>query len=92
MATEVTIHEAKTHFSKLVRRVEAGEEIIVRRGSEPVAKLVAYEKPERVSGRGSMKGRRGTTWHQHRQDLAEHVGRTFLLDPLGEQAAIRRPG
>ena len=54
----VSIHEAKTHFSKLVARAEAGEEIIVRRGSKPVAKIVAYEeppKPPRVAGR--LKGR-----------------------------------
>lgn len=36
------MHEAKTHFSKLVREAEAGEEIIVLRGSVPVARIVAY--------------------------------------------------
>ncbi len=39
---KVEIHEAKTHFSRLVARAEAGEEIVVRRGPKPVAKLVAY--------------------------------------------------
>jgi prevent-host-death family protein len=39
MAT-VTIHEAKTHLSRLLRRVSGGEEIIIARGKEPVAKLV----------------------------------------------------
>lgn len=75
MATEVTIHEAKTHFSKLVRRVEAGEEIVVRRGSEPVARLVAYEKPERVSGWGSMKGRiwMAEDWDEPLEDFAEYM-------------------
>ena len=34
----VSIHEAKTHFSRLVARAEAGEEIVVRRGPTPVAK------------------------------------------------------
>jgi prevent-host-death family protein len=37
---EVTVQEAKTHLSRLLRRVEAGEEIVIRRGSEPVAMLV----------------------------------------------------
>lgn len=41
----VSIHEAKTHFSRLVARAEAGEEIVVRRGPKPVAKLVAYRSP-----------------------------------------------
>jgi prevent-host-death family protein len=41
----VSIHEAKAHFSSLVARAEAGEEIIVRRGETPVAKIVAYTAP-----------------------------------------------
>ena len=56
MAQNVTIGEAKTHFSKLVRRAEAGEEIVIRRGSEPVARLVPLKKRGGVRGRGSMKG------------------------------------
>ncbi|HSS34184.1 MAG TPA: type II toxin-antitoxin system Phd/YefM family antitoxin [Solirubrobacterales bacterium] len=51
-----SIGEAKTYFSKLVRRVEAGEEIVVRRGSEPVARIVPLEKRGGVRGFGSMKG------------------------------------
>jgi prevent-host-death family protein len=38
--TVVTIHKAKTELSKLLARVEAGEEIIIARGDEPIAKLV----------------------------------------------------
>ena len=38
---EVNIHEAKTHFSRLIQRVEAGEEITIARAGKPVAKLVA---------------------------------------------------
>jgi prevent-host-death family protein len=37
---EVTVQEAKTQLSRLLRRVEAGEEIVIRRGREPVAMLV----------------------------------------------------
>lgn len=37
---DVTVQEAKTHLSRLLRRVEAGEEIVIRRGREPVAMLV----------------------------------------------------
>jgi prevent-host-death family protein len=37
---EVTVQEAKTHLSRLLQRVEAGEEVIIRRGREPVAMLV----------------------------------------------------
>lgn len=53
----VSIHEAKTHFSRLVARAEAGEEIIVRRGDKPVAKLVGYQAPEKKPRRpGRLKG------------------------------------
>lgn len=51
-----SIGEAKTYFSKLVRRVEAGEEIVVRRGSQPVARIVPLEKRGGAHGFGSMKG------------------------------------
>ena len=37
--TVVTIHKAKTELSKLLKRVEAGEEIIIARGDKQIAKL-----------------------------------------------------
>ncbi len=37
---EVGVHEAKTHFSKLLKRVEAGEEIVITRNREVIARLV----------------------------------------------------
>ncbi len=39
----VTIHKAKTDLSKLIARVEAGEEIIIMRRDKPVARLVSTE-------------------------------------------------
>jgi prevent-host-death family protein len=56
MAKAVGIGEAKTNFSNLIRRAEAGEEIVVRRGSEPVARIVPLKKRGGVRGFGSMKG------------------------------------
>jgi prevent-host-death family protein len=56
MAKTVGIGEAKTNLSQLVRRAEAGEEIVVRRGREPVARIVPLKKPGGVRGFGSMKG------------------------------------
>lgn len=52
-ASEVNMHEAKTHFSQLVRRVLAGEEVIIARAGRPVARLVPYHPDEvnRVAGR-----------------------------------------
>lgn len=36
----VTIHQAKTHLSRLLQQVELGEEIVVCRGKQPIAKIV----------------------------------------------------
>jgi prevent-host-death family protein len=43
---QVNVHEAKTHLSKLLDRVEHGEEIVIARNGKPVARLVA-EVPQR---------------------------------------------
>ena len=48
---EVNVHEAKTQLSKLIRRVAAGESIVIARAGKPVAKLVPIEPaPKRVFG------------------------------------------
>ncbi|MCP5522816.1 MAG: type II toxin-antitoxin system Phd/YefM family antitoxin [Verrucomicrobiales bacterium] len=39
----VSVHEAKTHLSKLLTRVAAGEEVIIHRYGRPAAKLVSCE-------------------------------------------------
>ena len=44
---EVNTHEAKTHLSRLLQRVAAGEEIIISRSGKPVARLVPYREPAR---------------------------------------------
>jgi prevent-host-death family protein len=49
--TTVTIHKAKTQLSKLIEQVERGEEVVIARGKEPVARLVPFvqERPKRGS-------------------------------------------
>ncbi len=43
----VTVHEAKTHLSRLLAAVESGEEIVIARASRPIARLVPYaEQPD----------------------------------------------
>jgi prevent-host-death family protein len=48
----VNIHEAKTHFSKLLRRVARGEEVVIARSGQPIARLSPIKPPskERVPG------------------------------------------
>ncbi|MEX2444687.1 MAG: type II toxin-antitoxin system prevent-host-death family antitoxin [Alkalispirochaeta sp.] len=43
----VTVHDAKTHLSRLLREVESGETLIVARGGKPVAQLVPYHTGQR---------------------------------------------
>jgi len=53
MDAPVTVHEAKTNLSKLLARVEQGEEIVIARGSKPVAKLVRFQQanaPRKLGG------------------------------------------
>ena len=70
MAT-VTIHQAKTQLSKLLARAEAGEEIVIARGKQPIAKLTAIAPTtERVFG--AMAGR-------------FNIPDSFFFDPLPDE-------
>jgi len=57
MSMKVNVHEAKTHFSKLLARVLKGEEIVISKAGKPVSRLVPTEEIciKRVAG--SAKGR-----------------------------------
>ena len=72
--TTVTIHAAKTNLSKLIERVEAGEEIVIARGKKPVARLVPMGVPSHVMRErtfGVFKGKFG-------------LPDSFFFDPLRE--------
>lgn len=45
----VTVHQAKTNLSRLLEKASAGEEVIIARGSTPVARLIPI---------GAIKGKR----------------------------------
>lgn len=50
----VTIHQAKTHLSRLIAEVEAGGEVVLARGKTPVARIVPLNPPapkRRIPGR-----------------------------------------
>ncbi|MBI2894583.1 MAG: type II toxin-antitoxin system Phd/YefM family antitoxin [Deltaproteobacteria bacterium] len=53
----VTVHEAKTQLSRLLRRVAAGEEVIILHRDRPVAKLVAFTRKRPRDLRADLKGR-----------------------------------
>ena len=52
----VNVHEAKTHFSRLLAKVERGDEIVIARAGTPVARLVAIEPPATVPTLGADVG------------------------------------
>ena len=61
MAKPYTIHAAKTHLSRLIVRAGRGEEVVIARGSRPVARLVAVDAVEPGRRFGAMRGRARVT-------------------------------
>ncbi|MGV9802336.1 type II toxin-antitoxin system Phd/YefM family antitoxin [Mycobacterium sp. NPDC003449] len=57
MGDTVNVYDAKSRFSRLLARVEAGDEIVISRHGRPIARLVPYQ-PDRIVRRpGAWKGR-----------------------------------
>jgi prevent-host-death family protein len=52
----VNVHEAKTHLSRLLERVEAGEEVVIARAGRPIARLVPYRRPSGPRPLGVWRG------------------------------------
>lgn len=77
MVESVNIHAAKTHLSRLVERVEAGEEVVIARAGRPVARLVPYRaaRSPRIPGQWA-----GKVW------IADDFD-----DPIPEFEAPREP-
>jgi prevent-host-death family protein len=56
MKKTVNVHEAKTHFSRLLDRAHAGEEIIIAKSGEPYAVLAPLKKRQPKREPGTLKG------------------------------------
>lgn len=56
MSSVVNIHEAKTHFSRILRDVSAGEEVVISNYGRPVAKIVPIDSGGKKRKPGSAKG------------------------------------
>lgn len=50
MTVFVNIHEAKTHLSRLLEQVAAGERVVISKAGHPVAELVQHRRPPIVVG------------------------------------------
>lgn len=70
MEDSVPLNEAKTRLSELIRRVEGGEEIVIRRGPTPVARLIR-EPSGRVLPPGSVPGISGRLAEDFDQPLED---------------------
>jgi prevent-host-death family protein len=67
----VTIRQAKATLSRLLRQVSEGEEVIIARGSKPVARLIPVAEIKKKRKPGSMKGKIS-------------LGPEFFFEPLPE--------
>lgn len=70
----VTIHEAKTHLSRLIARVEAGEEIVIARGKTEIVKIVPLHPP--------AKNKRELGWLAHTLPPGKDPLEDGFWDPL----------
>ena len=70
--TVVTIHQAKTQLSKLIAKAEAGEDVTILRGKNPVARLTAIPKVKKRRQPGMLKGK-------------VSLPNSFFFDPLPEE-------
>ncbi len=73
--TEVNIHEAKTHLSRLIQQVLNGEEVIITRNHRPVAKLVPLPgvRPQRRLGGAKGKIEMAPDFDQTPEDFADYM-------------------
>lgn len=89
MSDVVTVHDAKTNLSELLRRVEAGEEIIIARGTQRVAVLRAYKSDiiaeRRRAGLGSHLGQYAVPTDA---TLFEPLSEAELADAFGDSAKL----
>jgi|SRR5450755_853587 prevent-host-death family protein len=96
---EVNVHEAKTHLSRLLKRVEAGEEITISRASMPIARVIAAGTRGKArnirckfSGAGANKSRPQTIAPASRRLSRERprsrpLAETYKLPPRNHAAA-----
>jgi prevent-host-death family protein len=77
MTEIVNVHAAKTHLSRLLERVEAGEEITLARAGKPVAKLVPYQARREPRKLGSLRGKIWLAPDWDSPEVNEQIARDF---------------
>ncbi|MFC7546517.1 type II toxin-antitoxin system Phd/YefM family antitoxin [Plantactinospora sp. GCM10030261] len=76
-AAQFNIHDAKTNLSRIIDRVEHGEEIVISRAGTPVAKVVPLIRRVDRKGRGSLRDRLVATEDWDSTETNEEIARDF---------------
>jgi prevent-host-death family protein len=76
-AAQFNIHDAKTNLSRIIERVEHGEEIIICRAGNPVAKVVPLTRRIDRAGRGSLRGQLVAADDWDSDEINEAIARDF---------------
>jgi prevent-host-death family protein len=76
-AEQFNIHDAKTNLSRIIDRVEHGEEIVISRAGTPVAKVVPLTRRVDRRGRGSLRGQRVMVPDWDSDEVNEAIARDF---------------
>jgi prevent-host-death family protein len=78
-AAQFNIHDAKTNLSRIIDRVEHGEEVIISRAGTPVAKVVPLTRQVSRTGRGSLDGKLLLTEDWDSREVNEAIAADFGL-------------
>lgn len=80
-AEQFNIHEAKTQLSRIIERVEHGEEIVICRAGHPVAKVVPLVRRVDRTGRGSLRGKLALDETWDAEETNAEIARDFGVLP-----------
>jgi prevent-host-death family protein len=80
-AAQFNIHDAKTNLSRIIDRVEHGEEIIISRAGTPVAKVIPLTRRVSRTGRGSLAGQLVVTEDWDSREVNDAIAADFGLEP-----------
>jgi prevent-host-death family protein len=80
-SAQFNIHEAKTNLSRIIDRVEHGEEIIISRAGTPVAKVVPLTRRADRRGRGSLRGTLVMAEDWDSDEVSEAIAGDFGMTP-----------
>jgi prevent-host-death family protein len=87
----VNMHEAKTHLSKLVARVEGGEQIVISRAGKPAAKLVPVSPVKPAKRKlGGWEGKFDVPSPEEWAEMKRETAREFEGEIFPSDEGLRR--